>query len=86
MEAPEWKPQRAGKVRPLYRWVSVAAAVVLVAGVSWQQYQSARQQKAEIAYHQAKDALNLLSAHFNNGAKEMQHLQSFEKAVNKIFE
>lgn len=75
------KPSKTGYIR----WMSVAA--VLVIGFSiYFNYQKQQEKQAELAYQQAKDALELLSENFNNGAKELAYLEVFEQTKSKIFE
>lgn len=71
-----------------YRWVSVAAAVVLIFGVyfgnnTYQNYQE--QREARIAYQQTKEALNLLAENFNKGTQKVALLNEFEVAKQKVY-
>lgn len=71
-----------------YRWVSVAAAVVLTFGLyfgnnTYQDYQE--QREARIAYQQTKEALNLLAENFNKGTQKVALLNEFEVAKQKVY-
>ncbi|GMN04837.1 hypothetical protein MTsPCn5_02250 [Croceitalea sp. MTPC5] len=71
-----------------YRWVSVAAAVVLAFGVylgndTYQHYQE--QKQARIAYEQTKEALNLLAENFSKGTEKVALLEEFEVAKQKVY-
>lgn len=75
------KPSKTGYIR----WMSVAA--VLVIGFSiYFNYQNQQEKQADVAYQQAREALEMLSENFNNGAKEMAYLEVFEQTKSKIFE
>ncbi len=75
------KPSKTGYVR----WMSVAAVLVIGFSVYFN-YQKQQEKQAEVAYQQAKDALEMLSENFNNGAKELAYLEVFEQTKSKIFE
>ena len=71
-----------------YRWVSVAAAVVLAFGIyfgndSYNRYQE--QKQARIAYEQTKEALNLLAENFGKGTQKVALLNEFELAKQKLY-
>lgn len=85
VQAPEWKHKVVQKRKPLYYWISVAAAVVLIFAIGWQQHQKVQEQKAELAYHQAKEALKMLSLNLNKGISELNHVETFENTIDKIF-
>lgn len=75
------KPSKTGYIR----WMSVAAVLVIGFSVYFN-YQKQQEKQAEVAYQQAKDALEMLSENFNNGAKELAYLEVFEQTKSKIFE
>lgn len=67
----------------LYKWISVAAVVVMVAGIFFgRQYQE--QKEAEFAYHQTKKALGLLASNLDRGTKKVAYLHEFEETKEKI--
>lgn len=71
-----------------YRWLSIAASVVLAFGVyfgndTYQNYQEQRQ--AEIAYQQTKEAFSLLATNFNKGTQKVALLNNFEVAKQKVY-
>lgn len=73
------KPRR----RFNYRWVSVAAAVVLAFGVYFgNDYRE--QREAQKVYLQTKEALNLLAVNFNKGTEKVALLNEFEVAKQKV--
>ncbi len=68
------------------RWMSVAAVLVIGFSVYFNYQQKKQEKQTELAYQQVKDALEMLSENFNNGAKEMAYLEVFEQTKSKIFE
>ena len=73
------KPRR----RFNYRWVSVAAAVMLAFGVYFgNDYRE--QREAQKVYLQTKEALNLLAVNFNKGTEKVALLNEFEVAKQKV--
>lgn len=72
-----------------YKWLSVAAAVVLAFGIYFgNQYQETKrleQQQAEYAYEETKKAFELLAENFNRGTEKVAYLQEFETAKQKIY-
>ncbi len=71
-----------------FRWVSVAAAVVLALGIyfgndSYQNYQE--QKEAEYAYNETRKALSLLAANLERGTEKVAYLNQFEEAKEKIY-
>jgi hypothetical protein len=70
--------------RNYYQWISVAASVVLVAGIYFgNEYQEKRQ--AEYAYQQTKKALGLLAQNLDRGTEKMAYLNEFQEAKQKIY-
>ncbi|MEZ2415685.1 hypothetical protein ACA086_12025 [Muriicola sp. E247] len=70
--------------RNVYKWISVAAVVVLVAGIFFgRQYQE--QKEAEYAYLQTKKALGLLAANLDRGTQKVAYLNEFEETKEKIY-
>ena len=72
-----------------YKWLSVAAAVVLAFGIYFgNQYQETKrleQQKAEYAYQETKKAFELLAENFSRGTEKVAYLNEFEEAKQKIY-
>ncbi len=69
--------------RNLYQWISVAAMVVLVAGIYFgKQYQERKE--AEYAYLQTKKALGLLAENLDRGKEKVAYLHEFEETKQKI--
>lgn len=78
------------KTYALYKWISVAAAVVLMFTV-YTQFRGpseAEKREALLAYNQTMEALNLVSSKFNQGATSMNALNlassEFEKGVERV--
>lgn len=67
-----------------YKWLSVAAAVVLTFGLYFgHQYQERK--KAEYAYQETKKAFELLAENFGRGTEKMAYLKEFDEAKQKIY-
>ncbi|WP_108422965.1 hypothetical protein [Flagellimonas amoyensis] len=89
------KEERYTKQVPLkprvnyYKWLSVAAAVVLTFGLYFgKQYQDRKQQEleqAEYAYQETKKAFELLAENFGRGTEKVAYLKEFEEAKQKIY-
>ena len=74
--------------KPNYKWISVAAVVVLFFGIYFgsDKYQDYQEQKqARIAYQQTKEALKLLAVNFGKGTEKMAYLNEFEATTAKIY-
>lgn len=72
-----------------YKWLSVAAAVVLTFGLYFgKQYQDRKQrelEQAEYAYQETKKAFELLAENFGRGTEKVAYLKEFEEAKQKIY-
>ncbi len=71
-----------------YKWLSVAASVVLLFSLyvgigKYNEYQEF--QKAKEKYAQVKDALQMLSGNLKKGNEAFNNLYVYEDTVNKIF-
>ncbi len=71
-----------------FRWMSVAAVVVLALGIyfgnnSYQNYQE--QKEAEFAYNETRKALSLLANNLERGTEKVAYLNQFEEAKDKIY-
>lgn len=75
---------REGTRRHLYRWVSVAAVVVLMFGIYFGNSYHERKQ-AEFAYQETKKAFDLLAENFGRGTEKIAYLKEFEAAKQKIY-
>lgn len=67
-----------------WKWLSVAASIVLLA-IVYTGYQKNQQAKAEKIYNETQMAFNMLSANLNKGTEAITQLQKFETNTNKIF-
>ena len=74
------KPIRLKTQKMNWKWLSVAASVVLLVSV-YTGYQNNQKRQAEMAY----DAIALLSSSLNKGTVAIAQLQEFETTKNKIF-
>lgn len=89
------KEERYTKQVPLkprvnyYKWLSVAAAVVLTFGIYFgKQYQDRKQRELEqaaYAYQETKKAFELLAENFGRGTEKVAYLKEFEEAKQKIY-
>ncbi|NDV43982.1 hypothetical protein [Flagellimonas sediminis] len=84
------KEERYTKQVPLkprvnyYKWLSVAAAVVLTFGIYFgKQYQERKD--AEYAYQETKKAFELLAENFGRGTEKVAYLKEFQEAKEKIY-
>ena len=84
------KEERYTKQVPLkprvnyYKWLSVAAAVILTFGIYFgKQYQERKE--AEYAYQETKKAFELLAENFGRGTEKVAYLKEFEAAREKIY-
>ncbi|MCL6265592.1 hypothetical protein [Flagellimonas myxillae] len=68
--------------RNYYKWLSVAAVVVLTFGIY---YEYQQQREAERVYQQTKEAFALLAENFGKGTEKVAYLQEFEVAKQKIY-
>lgn len=67
-----------------WKWLSVAASVVLLVSV-YTGYQDNQQKKAEKIYAKTQMAFGMLAANLNKGNEAILQLQHFEDTKNKIF-
>lgn len=66
-----------------WKWLSVAASIVLLA-IVYTGYQKNQETKAEKIYNETQMAFNILSANLNKGTEAIAELQEFETTTNKI--
>ena len=78
------KPIQLKTKKTNWKWLSVAASVVLLASV-YTGYQNNQQQKAEKIYNETRVAMGMLSDNLNKGNNAIAQLQYFEDAKNKVF-
>ena len=67
-----------------YGWVSAAAAVAICAGLYFNQPTSIDDEYSPEEIAAAQEALALLGNNFNKGAKQIYHLDEFEKNTNRF--
>ncbi|AWX43072.1 hypothetical protein HME9304_00059 [Flagellimonas maritima] len=67
-----------------YKWISVAAVVVLTFGLYFGNEYRERK-KAEYAYQETKKAFELLAENFGRGTEKVAHLKEFQIAKQKIY-
>lgn len=78
---------------PKFRWISIAASVVLVLGVgSYLFLNESHQNKdlgtyddPEIAFRETQKALALLSNHVNTGIESVHYIEEYQNSKNLIF-
>ena len=74
------------KKRINLRWLSMAAAVILMVSIfSVHQKNINEKEEARLAYMETQRALNLISYNLNKGNKAVAQLKTFENTQNKIF-
>ena len=78
------KPIQLNSQKPNWKWLSVAASVVLLVSV-YTGYQNNQQREAEKVYNETKMAFNMLAVNLNKGNIAIAQLQYFENTKNKIF-
>jgi hypothetical protein len=75
-------------------WLSVAASVVVLLGVSLFTYNHYNQPKSndlgtiddpEVAFRETQKALAMISEHVNKGIGSMSYLNEYEQSKNRIF-
>lgn len=72
------------KKRFPYKWLSVAAAGLIMFGIYFgNRYQE--QQEAKYAYQETKKALDLLAENFSRGTEKVAYLNQFEETKQKIY-
>ncbi|RXP61871.1 hypothetical protein EC396_03430 [Lutibacter sp. HS1-25] len=78
------KPIRLKTKKQGWKWLYIAASIVLVVSV-YTGYQKNEQQKAEKIYNETRLALAMLSKNLNKGNDAIAQLQYFEYTKNKVF-
>lgn len=73
--------------RKYYKWLTVAASLILAIGFYIQNNTESNTQKEEalLTYYQTKEALQMVSNNFNVGAEKVAYLNEFENVTNQIF-
>ena len=78
------KPIQLNTKKKNWKWLSVAASVVLLFSVYMgNEYRKEQELKAQ--YAQVKDVLKMLSSNLNKGNEAVASLYVYEDTVNKIF-
>jgi hypothetical protein len=78
------KPIQLNTKKTNWKWLSVAASVVLLVSV-YVGNNYAKEQEAIAQYAQVKDVLKMLSSNLNKGNEAVASLYTYEDTVNKIF-
>lgn len=78
------KPIRLNTKKTNWKWLSVAASVVLLFSV-YMGNSYVQEQKTKAQYAQVKDVLKMLSTSLNKGNEAVASLYTYEDTVNKIF-
>ncbi|WKD86688.1 hypothetical protein KCTC32516_02064 [Polaribacter huanghezhanensis] len=77
------KPIQLKTKKTNWKWLSVAASVVLLFSV-YMGNEIHKEQKAKVQYAQVKDVLEMLSSNLNKGNEAVASLYTYEDTVNKI--
>jgi len=79
-------PQQQFKVKRW--WYGVAASVVIAIGVAGFVFSepklSQEEQEALIAFQKTREAMQMMSQNFNEGAEELTYISTFTQTKNKI--
>ncbi|MFD0962965.1 hypothetical protein [Pseudofulvibacter geojedonensis] len=69
------------------RWLAIASVFVLSMSTYfvYQTSQPSEEEKVLMAYKETKEALQMLSKHFNQGAEKVTYLGKFDQAKNQVF-
>lgn len=78
------KPIQLKSKKTNWKWLSVAASVVLLVSL-FTGYENNQQRKAEKIYNETQMAFNMLSANLNKGNEAILQLQHFDNATKKVF-
>jgi len=77
------------KKRFNYRWLSVAATVLVLFGIYFgNDYLNRVEEEriaTEYAYQETKKAMNLLAQNFNRGTEKVAYLNQFEETKQKVY-
>ena len=79
------------KKRPTVLWLSIAASVIVLLGVSLFMFnrpeppRSGAIEDPEVAFRETQKALAMISEHVNKGIGSMSYLNEYEQSKNKIF-
>jgi hypothetical protein len=68
-----------------WKWLSVAASVVLLFSVYTGYENNQDRKEARVAFENTKNAFQLLSKNMNKGTAAMAYLGEYETTTNKIF-
>ena len=78
------KPIQLNSQKKSWKWLSVAASVVLLVSV-YNGYTNIQERKAERVYAETITALEMLSTNLNKGNVAIAQLQRFDDTTNKFF-
>ncbi len=78
------KPIQLNTKKTNWKWLSVAASVILLFSV-YMGNSYVQEQKVKAQYAQVKDVLKMLSTSLNKGNEAVASLYTYEDTVNKIF-
>ncbi|MGS0524064.1 hypothetical protein ACU8V7_01660 [Zobellia nedashkovskayae] len=83
------EPETKVASKSLYKWMSIAAAVMLMFGVylgkNYYEEKELEQQQALYAYNETKKALDMLSQNMERGTEKIGYLNEFVVAKQKIY-
>ncbi len=73
--------------KPSYKWVGIAASIILVIGLFYNMSPSKEaneRREAELALKEAKKALNMVSKYMNEGTQDLVYLEEFGNTTKKL--
>lgn len=81
-------PLKPKKTTVLYQWISVAAIVIIMLGVVFNQTSGPDSiddlsQEELLAYNQAMDAFQMLSSNFNKGTESIEVMSQVSESLDK---
>ena len=79
------KPIQLKSKKTNWKWLSVAASVVLLFSVYTGYQNNQEKEEARIAFKNTQKAFQLLSKNIKKGTEAMAYLGEYETATNKIF-
>ncbi|WP_276167186.1 hypothetical protein [Zobellia alginiliquefaciens] len=83
------EPEVKESFKVSYKWMSVAAAVVMMFGLyfgkTYYDEKELEQQQALYAYNETIKALDMLAQNMERGTEKMAYLNEFEEAKQKIY-
>lgn len=74
--------------KKVYSWIAVAASILILLGVVFQQENAVNEfgtyEDPELAMQKTKEALEMVSRYMNTGTEDLAYLEEFNSTKNKI--